>query len=139
MPLVAEDLTRSVIGAFYEVYNELGFGFLEKVYAKALQYELGVRGHRVSREAHLPVVYKGMKLMWQRLDFVVDDVLAVEVKSKTRLPPDTSRQLLSYISATSVEVGLVLHFGPRPTFFRVVASNDRKRRSVHPPTNPGAP
>jgi len=129
MPLVAEELTRSVIGAFYEVYNELGYGFLEKVYAKALEYELPARGHRVSREMRQTVFYKGSKLLTQRFDFVVDDILAIEVKSTARLPADTSRQLLSYLCATRMEVGLVLHFGPKPSFFRVVASNHLGKKS----------
>ena len=130
MALIAEDLTRSVIGAFYEVYNELGFGFLEKVYSKALQFELRARGHSVSRELHVPVFYKGMELTTQRLDTVVDDILAIEVKSTERLPPKTGRQLLNYLCATRVEVGLVLHFGPEPKFFRMVSTNQHRKKRL---------
>ena len=83
--LVHESLTRSVIGAFYEVYNTLGFGFLEHIYILALERELRSRGHRVRREAGVCVMYKVKELAYQRLDMIVDDILIVEVKSTAEL------------------------------------------------------
>lgn len=79
--LIHEPLTRSVIGAFFEVYNALGFGFLEQVYVLAMERELVSRRHRVSREVTVRVYYKGVALGTQRLDMIVDDVLIVETKS----------------------------------------------------------
>ena len=79
--LIEEALTYSVIGAFFEVYNTLGFGFLEHLYVLALERELIVRGHRVRREVKVDVWYKGKILARQRLDMIVDDKLIVEVKS----------------------------------------------------------
>jgi GxxExxY protein len=120
--LVEERLTESVIGAFYEVYRRLGYGLLEQLYAGALTYELRARGHVVEREVRVPVEYKGHPLGWQRLDLVVDDRVVVEIKASELLPPHARRQLLSYLVATPFEVGLLLHFGPKPHFCRLVDS-----------------
>src|SRR5215204_4690895 len=83
--LFQEQLTRSVIGAFFEVYNTLGFGFLEHLYASALERELLERGHKVNRELSVRVMYKGEELGCQRLDLVVDDALVVETKATSQL------------------------------------------------------
>jgi GxxExxY protein len=118
--LIDEPLTRSVIGAFYEVYNVLGFGLLEQLYAAALERELRARGHRVAREVAVRVVYKGEVIGTQRLDMLVDGRLVVETKSTRVLHPIGARQLRNYLHATRLEVGLLLHFGPEPRFYRVV-------------------
>jgi GxxExxY protein len=88
--LIHEALTRSVIGAFYEVYNQLGFGFLEHIYMKALERELRARGHKVAREVWVTVYYKGEELGRQRVDMVVDEKLVVEGKSTYELRKDIS-------------------------------------------------
>ena len=117
--LVYEELTFSVIGAFFDVYNHLGHGFLEHLYMAALERELIARGHRVAREVNVPVFYKGEQIGWQRLDMIVDDVLVIEGKSTTELPREAKRQLYNYLKATHLEVGLLLHFGPEPKFYRL--------------------
>jgi GxxExxY protein len=124
--LIQETLTRAVIGAFYEVYNTLGYGFLEHVYSLALERELIARGHKVGREVGVIVYYKGGELTYQRIDMLVDDVLVVENKSTQEIPKANLRQLQNYLRATSLEVGLLLHFGTRPKFYRVIATNDWK-------------
>lgn len=116
-------LTRSVIGAFYEVYNALGYGFLEHVYVMALERELIERGHRVAREVSVRVSYKAHVLAVQRIDMVVDDRVVVETKAGAELPGVAKRQLFNYLRATSLEVGLLLHFGLEPRFYRVFCSN----------------
>jgi GxxExxY protein len=121
--LVEEPLTRSVIGAFFEVYNTLGFGFLERLYVAALEKELLARGHGVSREVVVPVSYKGKQLGVHRLDLIVDERIVVEVKSTYELHRSASRQLFSYLKATNLEVGLLLHFGPEARYRRVVSLN----------------
>lgn len=121
-----EPLTRSVIGAFFEVYNVLGFGFLEHLYGMALERELLERGHRVARERAVQVMYKGHALGTQRLDLIVDDRLVVETKSTYRLPRAAARQTFNYLRATNLEVGLLLHFGPEPRFHRVICENGLK-------------
>ena len=121
--LLEEALTRSVIGAFYDAHRKLGFGFQESIYTRALEKELVKRGHRVERELGVAVHYDGEQIGWHRLDMVVDGRLVVECKSVEPLPPCAKRQLLSYLRATRLEVGLLLHFGYRATFHREVWSN----------------
>ena len=130
--LLHADLTRSVIGAFYEVYNELGYGFLEPIYMRALELELLRRGHSVDREVLVRVYYKGDEVGWQRLDMLVDDKLVVEGKSSYKLPEAAPRQLFNYLRGTRLELGLLLHFGPRARFHRLLSENekDRSARSV---------
>ena len=133
--LIEEELTRSLIGAFFEVYNELGFGFAEHVHVRALTRELLSRGHRVAREVEVPVDYKGEFLCTQRLDVVVDDALIVETKSTEILPPTSVRQLQNYLRCTDIEVGLLLHFGPEPRFYRrflPMAQKKRKQNKTRP-------
>jgi len=111
-------LTHSVIGAFFEVYKSLGYGFLEHVYASALEQELAERGHRVGREVSVTISYKGREIARQRLDMIVDDILVVELKAGDALPPASLRQLFNYLRATRLQVGLLFHFGPKPTVKR---------------------
>jgi GxxExxY protein len=135
--LVEGALTGSVIGAFYEVYNTLGFGFLEKVYIRALAYELMERGHRITRESSVAVYYKGMVIARQRLDLIVDDKLVVETKSSYELHPAARRQLYNYLRGTKLDLGLLLHFGPKPVFHRVYTTWER-RASVADTPDAGA-
>lgn len=124
--LIGEEITGSAIGAFFAVYDSLGSGFLEHVYSAALERELRQRGHRVAREVSVPVLYKGEKVAFQRLDMLVDGRLIIEVKAAQETPTAGARQLLNYLRATRLEVGLLFSFGPQPTFKRVVCLNARK-------------
>lgn len=119
--LLHERLTESIIGAFYEVYNRLGYGFLENAYAKALQIELGYRCHEVQREVKVDLYYRGFHLGQQRVDLIVDDKIVVEVKAVEAMPKVAMRQCLSYLRATGIKVGLVLNFGAEPQIKRVVS------------------
>jgi len=129
-----------VIGAFFEVYNNLGFGFLEHLYVLALERELLSRGHRVAREMWVRVSYKGEELGIQRLDMIVDEKLVVETKATLKLPDSAGRQLYNYLRATNLEVGLLLHFGPKATFYRQLCINTRANQ-LNPfnPPNPHTP
>ena len=127
--LIAEELTHSVIGSFFDVYNELGFGYRELIYGMALQRDLVAKGHRVDREVAVMVYFRGEPLARQTLDILVDDKLVVEIKSTARLQPDSTRQLFGYLHATTLEVGLLLHFGKEARFYRVIYENRFKRRS----------
>ncbi|MDE3151912.1 MAG: GxxExxY protein [Gemmatimonadota bacterium] len=118
------ETTRAIIGAFYVVYNALGYGFLESLYMAALERELRECGHRVGREVYVPVMFRGAELGRQRLDMLVDEKVVVEAKATEILHPNASRQLFAYLRATRLEVGLLLHFGPKPRFHRVVCLND---------------
>jgi GxxExxY protein len=132
MRLIEEGRTRSIIGAFFEVYNTLGFGFLEKVYQNALERELRQRGHRVDREVLVDVCYKGVRLAQQRIDMVVDSRIVVEVKSTLLLHPAAARQVHNYLRGTALEVGLLLHFGPKPSFERLIFTRKRDRSASSP-------
>ena len=123
MGLIEEPLTQSIIGAFYEVYNTLGFGFLEHLYVMALERELRERGHTVNREVSVPISYKGERLGTQRIDMIVDEKVVVETKSTLQLSPIAERQLYNYLRATNLEVGLLLHFGSQPRFYRQIKKN----------------
>lgn len=124
--LIEGELTKAVIGAFFDVYNHLGFGFLEHLYVMAMERELLARGHRVGREVGVPVFYKGDHLGSRRIDIIVDDTLIVEAKSTQILHASASRQIYNYLRARQLEVGLLLHFGPEPKFYRHVLSNKTK-------------
>ena len=128
-PLIEEQLTQSVIGAFFDVYNALGFGFLEQVYTMALERELRTRGHAVSREVYVPVRYKDEELCKQRIDMIVDDRLVIETKSTELLHKSAMRQVYNYLRATRLQVGLLLHFGPEPAFYRQVQTHETAPRS----------
>ena len=121
--LAEEPITRDVIGAFFEVYNTLGYGFLEHVYGRALERELTARGLAVAREVGVRVLYKGEPLCVQRLDMVVAGKVIVEIKSAFDLQATAERQLYNYLRSSSFEVGLLLHFGPVPRFYRLYARN----------------
>jgi len=123
--LVARDITREIIGAFYEVYNTLGYGFLEAVYTRAMVLELRRRGLRVEREVWIAVFYKGEQVGSYRADMLVESCVVVENKATVALSKSDRDQLLNYLRGSRLEVGLLLHFGPRPTFQRVVAENAR--------------
>jgi GxxExxY protein len=123
--LIEERLTRSIIGAFFDVYNALGFGFLEQIYARAMEQELRARGHRVAREVSVVVRYRGEAVGVHRLGMVVDK-LVIETKTSPALHPQSWRQVYSYLRATELEVGLLLHFGQEPRFHRVIHQRARR-------------
>jgi GxxExxY protein len=128
--LFEERLTHSVIGAFFDVYNTLGFGFLEHIYVMALERELMARKHRVAREVAVRVLYKGHELAEQRLDMIVDEKLVVETKSTHELHKSATRQVYNYLRSTNLEIGLLLHFGPEAKFHRVIYRNQKEIRLI---------
>ena len=134
--LVEERLTHSVIGAFFEVYNNLGYGFLEHVYVMALERELIARKHRVAREVAVQVFYKGDHLAEHRLDMIVDQKLVVETKSTHELHRSANRQVYNYLRSTNLEVGLLLHFGPEARFYRMIHRNKPNPSNQENPIHP---
>src|SRR5207344_1335315 len=107
------DLCYSIVGAFFEVYNYFGCGLSESIYANALEYALIDRGHRVAREVVVEVMFKGRHVGWQRLDMIVDDRVIVENKATEKLAPFAEKQIISYLRLSPIQVGLILHFGPK--------------------------
>ena len=116
--LVHEEITRSIISAFFFVFNKLRFGFLESVYAAALTKVLRSRGHIVEREVRVRVWFEGEAIAIQRIDMLIDKKVIVEIKCGDRLALNAREQLHNYLRATGLEVGLLLHFGPKPAFIR---------------------
>ncbi len=127
-PLLEAERTHSVIGAFFQVHRELGFRYREYIYTRALERELLARGHRVEREFAVIVYYRGEPLARQALDMVVDGKLIVENKATAQLHSAATAQLFGYLCATSLEVGLLLHYGREPRFYRVICENRFKHR-----------
>ena len=121
-PLIDGDITAAVIGAFYAVYNELRYGFLESVYAGALEVEFRERGISYVREHPLEVRYKNNVVGMYRADLMVAARVVVEVKASRCLVDADKRQLLHYLRGTNQEIGLLLHFGPKAEFHRMVCS-----------------
>ena len=122
MPSTLHDraLTESIIGAFFEVYNVLGTGFLEACYSRAMAVELKSRGHEVAPEAPVDIHYKGTRIGFHRIDLLVDQNVVVEIKASDLLAKNAEKQLLHYLKGSGLRVGLLLHFGPEPKFFRRV-------------------
>ena len=117
--LPAGQVTGAVIGAFFDVYNALGFGFLESVYRRSLAEELRSRGLEVREEAPVAVRYRELEVGHFRLDLLVERSVACELKATMLLGPADKRQLINYLRATDLAVGLLLHFGPAPRFHRI--------------------
>jgi GxxExxY protein len=119
-------LTELIIRLFYRVYDGLGFGFLESVYREALAYEFTRNGLLYKREAGSEVGYEVARVGRFRADFLVEDRIVVEVKATRLLSDADTKQLLNELRCSDKEVGLLLHFGPKAKFHRMIYTNDRK-------------
>ena len=120
MSLLHEELTEKIIGAFYKVYNTLGYGFLEKVYENAMKIELNNLGLQVVAQMAVSVYYKGQVVGEYFADLCVENAVIVELKAAETLSEVHEVQLINYLKATGIEVGLVLNFGKNPEFSRRV-------------------
>ena len=130
------DLTEKIIGAFYKVYNTLGYGFSEKVYENALAYELRKLGLKVEQQARIVVYYESEVVGEYQADLVVNGVVIVELKAARQLADEHEAQLLNYLKATPIEVGLLLNFGPKAEIKRKVYDNERKGSLAWTQMNP---
>src|SRR5215831_5357536 len=127
--LIEEKTTGAIIASFHEVHGALGFGYRERIYAAAMERDLRAKGHHVDREVPVMIHFHGEPLARQVLDMIVDKKVVVEIKGTEALHPDASRQLFSYLCSTTLEVGLLLHFGHDAKFYRVLYENRFKRFS----------
>ena len=118
--LLHGDLTGEILAAFYTVYNDLGYGFLESVHKNALSVELEIRNLKVHREVPLEIVYMGKPVGQFRIDMLVENKVLVEVKSAAAISDADTRQLFNYLRASNIQVGLLLHYGPRPAHKRFI-------------------
>jgi len=125
-------LTEKIIGVFYDVYNELGYGFLECVYEESLVIALQQAGLAANRQVPLPVWFRGYRVGEFRADLLVENSVLLELKSARSLEPAHEAQLLHYLKSTEVEVGMLLNFGARPQFRRLLFDNERKKIRGNP-------
>jgi GxxExxY protein len=131
-PLKHAELTDKVIGVFYDVCNELGHGFVESVYRNAMQLALTESGLAVKREVQIPVWFRGTNVGDFRADLTVEDAVLLELKTAVTIERSHEAQTLNYLRATSIEVALILNFGPRAHFRRLVFDNKEKKIRVNP-------
>ncbi len=127
MPLKHEELTGKIIDVFYDVYNELGHGFLESVYENSMRLALTESRLLLPDKQPLLVHFRGVVVGTFEPDIIVEERVILELKSAQAIDPAHEAQLLNYLRATTVEVGLLLNFGPKPEFKRMVFDNSRKR------------
>ena len=125
--LLHRDLTDKIIGVFYDVYNELGFGFLESVYEDAMVIALKEAGLRVERQVPTLVWFRNKLLSTFEVDLIVNGLIIIELKAVKQIAEAHIAQLIHYLRATSIEVGLVMNFGHKPEFKRRAFENSRKR------------
>src|SRR3954469_17110157 len=130
--LTHEGLTEKIIGTFYDVYNELGHGFLESVYEEALLLALTDAGLKVSQQQPIPAFFRNRIVGNFFVDLVIDGIVVLELKAARLLDKAHEAQLLHYLRATDIEVGLLLNFGDRPQFKRLFYENDRRRSRGNP-------
>jgi GxxExxY protein len=126
------ETSEKVIGVFFDVYNELGGGFLESVYQEALRIAMVQAGLRVAIEVPVPVYFRGQVVGNFRADLIVDDCVLLELKAVSTFDGAHDGQVLHYLRATTFEVGLLLNFGPRPQFRRFILEEQKKKIRVLP-------
>jgi GxxExxY protein len=126
MALHHGNLTDAIIGAFYDVYNSLGHGFLEQVYEKALAHELRKRGYNIAQQAPLAVYYDDITIGTFYADLLVNELIVVEIKTAITISAAHKAQLVHYLKALHLEVGLVLNFGPSAQFSRQICTSHDK-------------
>ncbi len=119
------DITEKIIKAFYKVYNTLGFGFLEKVYENAMFIELRNMGLFVEKQRRVKVFYEEQEVGDYFADLIVDEKVIIELKAAESLCEEHEFQLINYLKATEIEVGLLLNFGKKPEFKRKIFTNER--------------
>ena len=121
-----QNLTEDIIKIFYKVYNVLGYGFLEKIYENAMMIEFRKAGIPAEAQSPIEVTYEGEIVVEHAADIIVDSKVIIELKAAKKLAEDHHAQLLNYLKATEIEVGLLLNFGPKPEISRKVFDNFRK-------------
>ena len=129
--LLHKEITDKILNCFYTVYNELGYGFLEKVYENAMNIELIEQGIVNEKQKPISVFYKGHCVGEYFADILADKRIIIELKANDAISPANELQLINYLKATDAEVGLLLNFGKKPEFKRKIFTNDKKKLSVN--------
>jgi GxxExxY protein len=121
-----KELTEKIINGFYTVYNELGYGFLESVYEKAMIIVLAEQGLNVKSQVEIDVFFRNQNVGIFRADLVINDSIIVELKAVKQIQDIHKAQILNYLKATKYEIGLLLNFGKKPRVKRYIFDNQRK-------------
>lgn len=124
--MIYQETTSEILNCFYKVYATLGFGFLEKVYENALMIELGQHGLSCARQVPVTVHYQGTPVGDYYADIIVENKIILELKAAETLVAEHELQLINYLKATKIEVGLLLNFGKEPQVKRKIFTNDKK-------------
>jgi GxxExxY protein len=127
MSLLHQRITDAVLKVYYDVYNQLGYGFLEKVYQNAMYFELKKLGYEVEAQKEIKVYLNGQLLGEYYADLLVEDKVIIELKACEVLMNVHIAQLMNYLKATKIEVGLLLNFGEEAEFKRIIYTNDKKK------------
>jgi len=130
--LIERELSYQIVSGMYEVHGDLGFGFVEPIYSRCLDKVLRRKGLHVERELRMPVMFQGEQVGVQRVDMLVNGRVIVEIKSTERLADAAFRQLRSYLTGMSIDLGLILHFGPSARFYRVLRGYPTRTARRHP-------
>lgn len=125
-----KELSNKIIKAFYNVYNNLGFGFLEKVYENALLIELKQMGFNCEKQKPIKVRYKQEIVGDYFADIIVENSIILELKAAESICEEHELQLINYLKATEIEIGLLLNFGKKPEFKRKIFTNDKKSADI---------
>ncbi|WP_372754567.1 GxxExxY protein [Labilibaculum sp.] len=120
MNYLHSETTGLILKAFFNVYNGLGYGFLEKVYERAMILELNSLGLKVEEQKKITVFYKDEKVGDYFADLIINDQVIIELKAVERIAPEHEVQLVNYLKATNIQVGLLLNFGAKPQYKRKV-------------------
>ena len=131
MAYLHQQLTDQAIKAFYKVYNTLGFGFLERVYQNALFIELRNLGLQCETQKQIKVNYEGYEVGIYYPDIMVNDLLILELKAAESVVEEHELQLINYLKATEIEIGLLLNFGKKPEIRRKIFTNDKKKLNIN--------
>ena len=123
-----QELTEKIIGVFYAVYNELGHGFLESVYVQSMAIALAEAGLEVAQQAPITVQFRGRVVGDFRADLLVNNQIIIELKAARAIESAHEAQIMNYLRAAEIEIGLLMNFGPKPEFKRFIYDNDRKSR-----------
>lgn len=127
--MLHSDITDSILKAFYKVYNSLGYGFLEKVFENAMTIELVKMNLTVEQQKNIKVYYENDQVGDYYVDLLVNGLVIVELKAAESICEEHEAQLLNYLKATDIEVGLLLNFGKEPKFRRKYFTNDKKKNN----------
>ncbi|MDQ7818094.1 MAG: GxxExxY protein [Melioribacteraceae bacterium] len=124
--MIFPELSNKIIKAYYNVYNTLGYGFLEKVYENALKLELQEMGMYVEQLKNIRVYYKGKEVGDYFADLIVDKSIIIELKAAESICEEHEAQLLNYLRATTIELGFLFNYGKKAEFKRKIFTNDKK-------------